>query len=188
MTATDSELIVLVDDQGRPIGSAPKLASHHAHTPLHLAFSCFVFDAAGRFLVTRRALSKKVFPGVWTNSCCGHPAPGEAIEAAIQRRLEYELGMQASQPVLALPDFRYTARYHGIVENEFCPVYLARSTQQPQPNPEEVADWLWLPWSDWLTELQRRPWRYSKWCRQETAQLTGRPELAEFIRPLGDAV
>jgi len=185
MTPADPELIVLVDAHGRPTGSAPKLASHHAQTPRHLAFSCFVFDDAGNLLVTRRARHKKVFPGVWTNSCCGHPAPGEAMADAIQRRLQHELGLQASRLTLALPDFRYTARYHGIVENEFCPVYLARTAQPPQPNPAEVADYLWLPWSEWLAETQRRPWRYSIWSRKETAQLAGRAELMEFTRPSG---
>lgn len=183
MTATDPELIVLVDGRGRPIGSAPKLASHHADTPLHLAFSCFVFDDAGNFLVTRRALAKKVFPGVWTNSCCGHPAPGEAMEDAIRRRLHDELDMQTDRLTLALPDFRYTARYLGIMENEFCPVYLAHTSQPPQPNPAEVADYRWLAWDGWLAEIKRRPRRYSKWSREETAQLVGRADLAEFAHP-----
>lgn len=59
------ELIVLVDEDGHEIGTAPKLTSHHLHTPLHKAFSCYIFDEdEGRFLVTQRALSKKVWPGV----------------------------------------------------------------------------------------------------------------------------
>ena len=90
------ELIVLVDESGTPIGSAEKLSSHHADTPLHLAFSCYVFDDEGRFLATRRSSQKKVWPGVWSNSVCGHPLPGEAVVAAIRRRLRYELGMTAS--------------------------------------------------------------------------------------------
>ncbi|MEX0789777.1 MAG: NUDIX domain-containing protein, partial [Actinomycetota bacterium] len=68
-----AELIVLVDEQGNPTGRAEKSSSHHLDTPLHLAFSCYVFDDRGRLLATRRANSKKVWPGVWTNSVCGHP-------------------------------------------------------------------------------------------------------------------
>jgi len=85
------EQIVFVDENGQPNGEVgPKLESHTANTRLHLAFSCYIFRKSdNKFLVTQRALSKKVWPGVWTNSVCGHPAPGEAIEDAIRRRASY---------------------------------------------------------------------------------------------------
>jgi isopentenyl-diphosphate delta-isomerase len=100
----DEELIVLVDERGRARGTAEKWSSHHEDTPLHLAFSCYVFDDSGAFMATRRALTKKVWPGVWTNTVCGHPAPGESFADAIQRRLDYELGMTASHVEVVLPE------------------------------------------------------------------------------------
>src|SRR5687767_11740101 len=92
----ETEQIVFVDESGTPTGEiGPKLASHGADTRLHLAFSCYIFrNGDGNFLVTQRALSKKVWPGVWTNSVCGHPAPGEAMENAIRRRAAYEVGIK----------------------------------------------------------------------------------------------
>jgi isopentenyl-diphosphate delta-isomerase len=144
----DDELIVLLDEAGRPIGTAPKLASHHHETPLHAAFSCYVFDAEGRFLLTRRALSKKTWPGVWTNSCCGHPAPGETPVAAVRRRLRDELGLavEVEDIVPLLPDFRYRAELDGIVENEICPVFGVRVAAEPVRNPDEVEEYRWVDW------------------------------------------
>ncbi|WP_218617409.1 isopentenyl-diphosphate Delta-isomerase [Cryptosporangium aurantiacum] len=146
---TDDELIVLLDDAGRPIGTAPKLASHHRDTPLHAAFSSYVFDRDGRFLLTRRALTKKTWPGVWTNSCCGHPAPAEEPVAAVRRRLRHELGLavEIAEIVPLLPDFRYRAELDGIVENEICPVFGVRVDAEPVPNPDEVEEYRWVDWT-----------------------------------------
>lgn len=181
MPARDEELIVLVDDQDRPIGTAPKLASHHAQTPLHRAFSCFVFDQRGRFLLTQRALSKKTFPGVWTNSCCGHPGPGEDVQEAIRRRMQDELGMGVEQLLLALPHFRYRAEMNGIVENEICPVYLAVTHDEPQPNPEEVAATEWVDWPVFADRVRRQPETLSYWSVKEAEQLLDSPALKQIL-------
>ncbi len=85
VTATE-ELIVLLDDDGTAIGTMPKPLVHHGETPLHRAFSAYLFDDRGRLLITRRAADKQTFPGMWTNTVCGHPGPGEDDAAAIARR------------------------------------------------------------------------------------------------------
>ena len=87
-TTTGEESVVLLDEEGRHIGSAAKSAYITSATPLHLGFSCYLFDTDGRVLITRRALGKHTLPGVWTNSFCGHPAPGEPIEAAVHAALD----------------------------------------------------------------------------------------------------
>ena len=169
------ELIVLVDDANRPIGTAPKLASHHANTPLHRAFSCFVFDRKGRFLLTQRALSKKVFPGVWTNSCCGHPAAGETLEDAVRRRVGQELGASVTDLKLLLPRFRYRAEWDGVVENEMCPVFVATVSGPLEPDAAEVGEVSWEPWTEFRAAVLDGTREVSAWCRDQVAQLPEDP-------------
>lgn len=167
-----SEKIVLLGDDYQVIGEADKLASHHMETPLHLAFSCYVFNDNGEFLTTQRALSKKVWPSVWTNSVCGHPAPGEKMEDAITRRLDYELGMTATNFELLISDYRYvTPAYEGVVENEYCPVYKALATSEPNPNPDEIEDYEWVKWQDFVDNaLSDNSDKYSWWCKDQIRQ------------------
>jgi len=159
-----SELVVLLDNDGAPIGTADKVAVHTTDTALHLAFSCHLFNAAGEVLVTRRALGKRTWPGVWTNSFCGHPAPGEPMEDAVRRRAQFELGVSLSTLELVLPDFRYRAvDASGIVENEVCPVYRATTLDALAPNPTEVAEYEWVAPDALRTSVAATPFAFSPW-------------------------
>ncbi|MEN9740799.1 MAG: isopentenyl-diphosphate delta-isomerase [Actinomycetota bacterium] len=166
------ELVVLVDESGAPIGTAPKATVHDFATPLHFAFSCHVTNAAGEVLLTRRALSKSTWPGVWTNSFCGHPGPGEDVEGAIRRRADRELGMAIDNIHVILPDFRYRAvDASGIVENEICPVYAAVATSEPNPADDEVAEWRWISPSALATAIANAPFMFSPWLVWQHEQL-----------------
>ena len=162
--APDVEMVVLLNAEGKQIGTAPKSTVHGADTRLHLAFSCHVFDPRGRLLVTRRALTKAAWPGVWTNSFCGHPAPGEGLVAAVRRRAEHELGIALDSVEPLLPFFRYRATdATGIVENEICPVYLAVTSHTPRPHPDEVVEHRWVDPDDLAESVRRTPWAFSPW-------------------------
>lgn len=183
-TPFQDELIVLVDETGQEIGAAPKLASHHAHTPLHKAFSCYIFDAEGQLLVTQRAYKKKVWPGVWTNSVCGHPLPGETTEAAVRRRVRYETGLEVKDLAVVLPDYRYTTPpYNEIIENEICPVYVARAASEISLNPAEVEDCRWMIWDDYATDIQANPEKYSYWAIDQLPQLAKSVLLTSYAHP-----
>ncbi|MBB6174653.1 isopentenyl-diphosphate delta-isomerase [Nocardiopsis mwathae] len=160
-----AELVVLLDENLERCGVADKMSVHTEETPLHLAFSCYIRDGYGRFLMTRRALSKKTWPGVWTNSCCGHPAPGETMEEAVRRRVGEELGLKVEQVEAALPEFRYRAvSAEGIVENEFCPVFWALATDDPAPDPAEVAEYTWVDWAALVHLATHTPSLISPWA------------------------
>ncbi len=181
-----ADAVVLLDADGSPIGTADRTTVHDTDTPLHLAFSLYLFDAEQQLLLTRRALSKKTWPGVWTNSCCGHPRPGESFAEAIERRLDYELGLEAGELDAALPDFAYRAvDASGIVENEICPTYTGRVVAgdapattalhprtDPLPNPGEVMEWKWVPWSDVIEAVRRTPFIFSPWAVRQIRELS----------------
>ncbi|MCF8548347.1 MAG: isopentenyl-diphosphate Delta-isomerase [Pontimonas sp.] len=166
-----SELVILLNEDGAEIGTADKATVHTTDTPLHLAFSCHIFNAGGQVLITRRALSKKTWPGVWTNSACGHPGPGESMEDAIRRRAEHELGLELRDITEALPDFRYRAvDASGIVENEICPVFVARTTTDPSPLGEEVCEWQWVDPAALHSSVQKTPFAFSPWLVDQMEQ------------------
>jgi len=160
--------VVLVDDDGRPVGVAPRATVHGADTPLHLAFSCYLFRGDGRVLLTRRGLGKRTWPGVWTNSFCGHPRLGETVPAALARHAAHELGLVVHDVRAVLPDFRYRAvDAAGVVENELCPVLVAFTDEEPAPNPEEVMDLRWVDPEEIGRLVVLAPWALSPWAVQQ---------------------
>ncbi len=165
--------VVLLDETGRPIGRADRLRVHSEATPLHLAFSTYLFNGRGEVLLTRRALDKATWPGVWTNSACGHPRPGEDVEVAARRRIKEELGLTVGPLMALLPHFRYRATdASGIVENEICPVYAGFvADEDPHPDPAEVAEWTWVPWASLSAAIAATPHVYSPWASLQVPQL-----------------
>jgi isopentenyl-diphosphate delta-isomerase type 1 len=176
------DLVILLDAHDRPCGTADRVAVHTGDTARHLAFSCYLFDDRGRVLLTRRALDKATWPGVWSNSCCGHPRPGEAAEAAVRRRVEQELGVAVAGLELVLPDFGYRAvDASGIVENESCPVWVGSLAGDPVPDPAEVCETAWVWWDDLTRIVATAPALLSPWCVLQV------PLLEDAMRSAGAA-
>lgn len=174
--APAAELVVLLDENGDAIGTTPKSGVHHGSTPLHLAFSCYLFDSNGDLLVTRRATDKLTFPGVLTNSFCGHPLPGESLVDAVRRRAGVELAVAPGDVRgvrLVLADFAYRAEMNGVVENERCPVLVAllREGVSVRPDPTEVHAVDRVGWPAFAADVLAGRLAVSPWCSAQVAAL-----------------
>lgn len=164
------EEVVLVNDNNEEIGIAPKETVHTRNTPLHRGFSLFLFNSKGELLLTRRAFTKKTFPGVWTNTVCGHPAPGESAVAAAKRRLKDELGINEKdlKDIKVVAPYRYRfADANGVVENEICPVLIAHADIVPNANKSEIEEWKWVNWNEFLEANHHNRNIYSPWSLEE---------------------
>ena len=153
--------VVLVDADDREIGRAEKLEAHRSGA-LHRAFSAFVFADEGRVLLQRRARTKYHSGGLWSNTCCGHPLPGEEISTAARRRLREEMGIDVALTPIAR--FTYRAELDGgLVEHEIDHVLVGSWSGSPAPDPAEVGEWGWIAPADLDRELRDDPGRFTAW-------------------------
>jgi isopentenyl-diphosphate delta-isomerase len=166
------EQVVLLTEDGAAAGVEDKALVHHSDTPLHLAFSSYLFNNQGEVLVSQRAWAKKTWPGIWTNSACGHPAPGEELFSAVRRRVHAELGVELLDLKLVLPGFRYRAVMdNGVVENEWCPVFCAQVTGEAVIDASEVQAVEWVPWNIFVQQVLKGERQVSPWCVAQVPQL-----------------
>ena len=163
MTLKIEEELILVDESNRATGSAGKTAVHRAGL-LHRAFSIFIVDERGRIVLQQRNLEKYHSGGLWANSCCGHPRPGEQTITAARRRLNEELGVTSALT------FGFFARYrteldNGMHENEFVYVYFGRLEAMPRPDPAEIASVAYVSCDEIRRRIKRDPSSFAFWFR-----------------------
>lgn len=176
------DLVVLLDEFHQPSGTAPRISVHTEQTPLHLAFSCWLINDSGEILLTRRALTKRAWPGVWTNSFCGHPKPDEAMLDAVVRRAGQELGAGVTQVEVLLPEFKYRAvDASGVVENEFCPVFIGRHAGALDPVPDEVMEFQWVGVEALREARVVAPWALSPWVIAQIDELVAAGEWSRVV-------
>jgi isopentenyl-diphosphate Delta-isomerase len=155
------ENVVLIDEEDAALGEGEKLDVHRSGV-LHRAFSVFAFNAAGELLLQRRALSKYHSGGLWTNTCCGHPRPGEATDDAARRRLGEELGIGCGdlRPSGVL---RYRAEIVDLVENELDHLLTTEVFDEPVPDPDEVCEWRFIARDELDAWIEARPEDFTAW-------------------------
>ncbi len=176
--------VVLIDEKNNVLGTTPKENVHTNNTQLHRGFSLFLFNKNKELLLQQRSNKKKTWPGVWSNSVCGHPQLGESVEDAAKRRLTDELHMQAENIQIICPDYRYRVEKDGVVENEICPILVGIASSEPAPQDSEVANIRWVPWGKWLEVIQKTPEEYSPWCSEETALLKEQEKFQTFLQTI----
>lgn len=157
------ELVILIDTNDSPIGQMEKLEAHQKGE-LHRAFSIFIFNTKGELLLQQRALDKYHSGGLWTNTCCSHPRPGEDNLAAANRRLKEEMGMKAN----LTPAFSFTYRAEfesGLIEHEYDHVFFGKSDLLPVINKEEVEQYKYINLDTLKQELLLYPDHYTPWLK-----------------------
>jgi isopentenyl-diphosphate delta-isomerase len=157
------EEVILINEANEVIGQMEKMEAHQKGL-LHRAFSVFLFNEKGEWLLQKRANTKYHSSGLWTNSCCGHPRPGEDIVSAAQRRLNEELGIQASLKVQF--EFQYQTNFDNLLtENEWDYVLLGKTEASPLSNPDEVDDWKWISPEAVQEQIQLNPEQFTYWFK-----------------------
>jgi len=163
------EQVILVDEQDNEIGSMEKIEAHEKAL-LHRAFSIFIFNEEGEMMLQQRALSKYHSPGLWTNTCCSHPRPGESLEEATGRRIVEEMGFSCEMKEVF--DFIYEAPFDdGLTEHELDHVFVGMYNEDPEINAEEVAGWMWIDVDELLSEVKENPENYTVWFKIALAEM-----------------
>lgn len=165
------ENVILVDDADNVLGEMEKMEAHRRGV-LHRAFSVFVLDSKNRLLLQCRALDKYHSPGLWTNTCCSHPRSGESTAQAAHRRMVEEMGFDC--PLDEVFTFIYRASFdNGLKEHELDHVFIGFSAEIPNPNPEEVHEYKWMPLTEIAKDIRNNPEMYTVWFRIAFDKVTG---------------
>lgn len=155
--------VILVDPHDNPLGTMEK-QQVHLQGLLHRAVTVYVFNRRGQLLLQRRAQDKYHCGGQWSNTCCGHPFPGEETRHAAERRLYEEMGMRLP----LMPAFEIS--YHlpvtdGLSEHEYGHIFFAVSDEHPQLNPREADAWRYSDLAELEAEIAATPQRFTPWFR-----------------------
>lgn len=174
--------VILVDTSDRAIGKSEKMHAH-IHGLLHRAITVYIFNSQGELLLQQRAKSKYHSGGYWSNSCCGHPMPRENTQAAAERRLEEEMGLQLDLTEIAEISYNLPVS-NGLTEHEYAHIFMAISDQQPKLNPEEADECCYLPITDIERQFQFGPRQFTPWFRETFQQIITYAKACPDLKPI----
>jgi isopentenyl-diphosphate Delta-isomerase len=169
------EQVILVDEADNEIGTMEKMEAHEKGV-LHRAFSVLLYNSKGHILLQKRSKTKYHSAGLWTNTCCSHPRPGESILLAARRKLMQEMGIDF-QPEFAFKFIYQTNLEHRLIEHEYDHVLVGQYEGEFETNPEEVEDWKFVDSAELKKEITLHPENYTYWFRL----IMNHPELAILL-------
>lgn len=171
------EEVILVDRDDRETGLMEKMQAHR-EAELHRAFSVFLLNDENEVLLQQRALAKYHCGGMWTNACCSHPRAGETLQAAVDRRLEEEMGIVCDTKWVY--SFIYKADVgQGLYEHEFDHVFFGRFSGTPRPDKNEVSDWTYVTIAELKKDVKVNPGKYTPWFKIILAEVIDKGILAK---------
>lgn len=157
------EEVILVDENDNEIGREDKLVAHQKGV-LHRAISVFIFNSSGEMLLQRRALGKYHSGGLWSNTACSHPMPGESTITAAKRRLMQEMNIETELKFCF--NFLYNVDFNnGLIEHELDHVFIGTYDFAPAPEPGEVMDWRWIKREDLNQLINNSPELFTEWFK-----------------------
>jgi isopentenyl-diphosphate delta-isomerase len=159
----NQQLVILVDDQDHELGACGKMDAHR-DAKLHRAVSVLLCNSQNQWLIQKRAESKYHSGGLWSNTCCSHPVPGENARRAADRALRREMNIKCelSEALTCVYDLKMD---NGLTEHEYNHVFTGRFDGNPQPDPSEVGDWKWTSARDLVEDMEKQPAFYTAWFR-----------------------
>jgi isopentenyl-diphosphate delta-isomerase len=162
-TSPQEEFVILVDEQDNELGLMEKMEAHRKGV-LHRAFSVFVFNEKGQFLLQQRAFTKYHSGGLWTNTCCSHPRKGESVLEAATRRLQEEMGFTCELEEQF--SFIYNRKLDNeLTEHELDHVVFGSYNEAPLLNPEEVCAYRYIDKEELIQDVAQHPERYTEWFK-----------------------
>jgi isopentenyl-diphosphate delta-isomerase len=173
VVSSETEELILVDNDDNETGYLSKADCHDGEGVLHRAFSLFLFNDDGELLLQQRSASKRLWPGYWSNSVCSHPRRGESMQVATQRRLYDELNIESELEFVY--KFAYRAGFDAAgSEHELCHVFLGRAPAEVFPNDLEIADIRFISTADLDREFADKPGTLTPWFALEWEALCTR--------------
>ena len=163
MTSKKQDFVILVDKNDKEVGQLEKMEAHRKAL-LHRAISVFICNTKGEWLLQRRAFDKYHSNGLWTNTCCSHPFPGETSLEAAKRRLAEEMGLQANLKEI----FWFTYKEpldNELTEHELDHVFVGVTDKLPVINTDEVNEWKYIGFDELKTDIANDPEKYTVWFK-----------------------
>ncbi len=153
--------VILIDEKDKEIGEMEKIEAHKKGL-LHRAFSVFIFNSKGEILLQKRSKEKYHSGGLWTNTCCSHPSPGEETMSSAKKRLKEEMGIETE--IKEVDSFIYRKEFeNGLIEHEYDHIFVGFYEGKPLINREEVSDWKWVKEEDIKEDIKENPYKYTYW-------------------------